>query len=354
MQKKIIKFGITFIILCLLVVISKKIFKFNIPFVKLSRETTLLNSGSVSFAIGIYAGNDPFQLHETGSIINPVISAGDITDIEATFVADPFMVHAKNKWFMFFEVMNKKNDQGDIGLATSMDGIEWQYQQIVLDESFHLSYPNVFKVGDKFYMIPETNEEKSVRLYEAMNFPLDWEYKTTLLTGLHFTDPTIFEYDGRYWLFIETNPKSDGTLNLYYSDTIWGPWREHPKSPVIEDNENIARPAGRVLFYKDKMIRVAQDDWPTYGNKVRFFQIDKLTTTDYLEHELCDYPSLEVRAKNAEPAIPIWRFDGYHHFDAHKIDENNWIACIDGVTRTSAYNEFVLKFYIPFTKKILQ
>ena len=67
--------------------------------------------------------------------------------------------------------MNALSGHGDIGLAVSDDGINWSYKQIVLDEPFHMSYPYVFKWQEDFYMIPESQEANSVRLYRALDFP---------------------------------------------------------------------------------------------------------------------------------------------------------------------------------------
>ncbi len=47
-----------------------------------------------------------------------------------------------SNWFTFFEVLSREYGRGEIGLAASVDGFEWQYRQIVLREPFHLSYPN--------------------------------------------------------------------------------------------------------------------------------------------------------------------------------------------------------------------
>ncbi|HEY0729749.1 MAG TPA: hypothetical protein VGD38_16825, partial [Pyrinomonadaceae bacterium] len=84
----------------------------------------------------------------------PTLSKQNVTDVPTTFVADPFMIH-DGSWHMFFEVL-LTSDKGEIGLATSDNGLDWTYQQIVLREEFHLSYPYVFKWQDTYYMIPET------------------------------------------------------------------------------------------------------------------------------------------------------------------------------------------------------
>src|SRR5690348_3959539 len=88
------------------------------------------------WSIGIFSGPSLSELKPVPGIEMPVLSAQHVTDVRAEFVADPFMIQAKNTWNMFFEVMNSQTDKGDIGLAASRDGLKWDYQQIVLSEPF--------------------------------------------------------------------------------------------------------------------------------------------------------------------------------------------------------------------------
>ena len=97
------------------------------------------------WSIGIYTGESPFNFISPENVVNPVLTAKDVTDVSAFYVADPFMINENSTWYMFFEVVNIKTFQGDIGLAISNDGFNWTYKQIVLDEQFHLSYPYIFK-----------------------------------------------------------------------------------------------------------------------------------------------------------------------------------------------------------------
>ena len=111
----------------------------------------------------------------------PVLTGADVTDRSADFVADPFMFHENNTWYMFFEVGNYTTGYSEIGLATSNDGFSWTYQQIVLSEHggsnpFDLAYPYVFKWDGTYYLIPETYSQNEVRLYEATNFPYSWTF----------------------------------------------------------------------------------------------------------------------------------------------------------------------------------
>jgi len=299
---------------------------FNIPFVKVVRERGV----SIDvWSIGIYAGKDPFHLDLLDAASNPVLTADQVSDVPAQFVADPFMVYENGLWHMFFEVLNADTQQGDIAFATSSDGLAWQYEQVVLDEPFHLSYPYVFQWKDEYFMIPESNEASSIRLYKATHFPESWAYVKTLVEGRPFADSSIFRHDDRWWIFTETNPRQlAGTLRLYYADDLMGPWSEHPESPLIEGNANIARPGGRVITFDGKLLRMTQDDDPTYGNQVRAFVIDVLTLTDYREHEAPESPILETTASPS-----AWNTDGMHHVDAHQVGEGRWLACVDGFNR---------------------
>lgn len=277
------------------------------------------------WSIGIYVGESPLKFRSAKNIKNPVIQCQDILDVSATLVADPFMLKVEQNWYMFFEVYNQQTRKGEIGLAISQDLVKWDYQQIVLAEEFHLSYPYVFVWNNEYYMIPETGEAKSIRLYKASKFPTDWTFVDNLISGSVFLDASIFRYDNRWWLFVETNPHGKyDTLRLYYADELLGPWIEHPSSPIINGNPHIARPGGRVVVMNDRIIRYTQDCYPFYGIQVRAFEITELTPTSYQE-----------RAVEGEPVItpsPIgfgWNGGGMHNIDAHVNEDGTWIACVD-------------------------
>lgn len=276
------------------------------------------------WSIGIVTGSSPTRLRHTGSITNPVLTREHVTDVRALFVADPFMIQVGDIWHMLFEVYNYDADRGEIGWATSRDGFEWTYQRIVLKEPFHLSYPYVFESHNRFYMVPESHQAKSVRLYEAKHFPTDWVCTDVLLSGECFNDNSLFHHGDHWWMFSETNAALvHDTLRLYYADALSGPWREHPSSPIIQANPHIARPAGRAGLFSGRLMRFAQDCFPVYGGSVRGFEITDLTTTTYRECPLSKSPLFGAGWRH-------WTQGGMHHIDPHRLDENRWIAAVDG------------------------
>lgn len=268
------------------------------------------------WSIGIYTGESVFDLIPYTE--NPVLTG---EDVNAEFVADPFIIK-DDKWYMFFEVFS---DQGDIGLAVSEDGLNWEYGGIVVDEEFHLSYPYVFRFEEEYYMIPESNEDESIRLYKAVNFPTEWEFVKELIKGKEYVDPSLLYSNGYYWIFVSDTGNDD--LYLFYSEDILGEWTEHPMSPVIKGDANIARPAGRVLVEDDKIVRFAQDDKLFYGGKVRGFEITKLTTAEYEEEEI----DFMLKGKGIG-----WSRKGMHHID---YSNEEGIAAVDGVkTKIKIYD----------------
>lgn len=226
---------------------------------------------------------------------------------------------------MFFEVMNLRAGKGEIGLAVSQDAVRWTYRQIVLREDFHLSYPYVFGWDNEFYMVPESHRASAVRLYKALDFPTRWSFVGNLLAGDNFTDPCIFRFNDRWWLFTDLArpPYYAGILRLFSAGNLMGPWAEHPKSPLLYGNPHIARPGGRVLVVNGRVIRYTQDCEPVYGSQVRAFEITELTTTTYHEREAQQNPILVASGAG-------WNESGMHHIDPHLLDDGRWMACVDG------------------------
>lgn len=277
------------------------------------------------WSIGIYAGDSPLRLKPAAGVRNPVLTAAQVTDVSARFVADPFMVAVGQRWHMFFEVWNRESDKGEIGLAVSDDAKSWVYQRIVLAEPFHLSYPYVFQWQGTYYIVPETRRANSVRLYKALHFPDEWRFERTLLENCDLGDSSLFYAGNRWWLFSGTGvpPYRADTLRLFHAEDLQGSWREHPKSPLIRGNVHIARPGGRVLVQGERIVRFAQDCDGGYGLRVRALEVAELTPRRYRERELSASPILEGSGTG-------WNLTGMHHVDASPVGGGRWIACVDG------------------------
>ena len=277
------------------------------------------------WSIGIYFGKSPYAFSPNEAISNPVLTRHSVSDVVASYVADPFMVPVGGEWYMFFEVLNRQTRKGQIGLATSRNGLTWTYRQIVLDEPFHLSYPYVFQWRSGWYMVPESCAKNAIRLYRAEPFPTRWVYVRDLIPNCDHADPSLIYHNERWWLFASsgnTKRKADN-LHVFHANDLHGEWTEHAQSPVVRDNTEIARPGGRILFLGDRLVRYTQDCRTVYGHQVRAIRIDDLSLNRYVETPISDAPV--VRA-----GMEHWNEIGMHHVDAHCIADNRWMACVDG------------------------
>ena len=274
------------------------------------------------WSIGIYEGSSPFKFFPAKGVKNPVLTGKDVTDVPAEFVADPFLVREGEGWYLFFEVMNRKTQQGDIGLATSPDELHWTYQKIVLDEPFHLSYPYVFKGGEDYYLVPESAAANGVRLYRAQRFPDRWVFVKTLIEGKDYSDPAVIRFGEHWWLFLTPQWDQD-SLHLFYAKNLTGPWLEHPASPVVRRDGHHARPGGRFIIHEGRVIRYAQDVIPVYGHQVHAFEILELTPTTYREQPSKENPVVKSGGAG-------WNVTRMHHVSPHPIGRGRWIAAVDG------------------------
>jgi hypothetical protein len=277
-----------------------------------------------TWSIGVYAGTSPFALAPTTGVKNPVLTATDVTDAPAAFVADPFIVRSGTTWHLFCEVFNRRTRQGDIGWATSTDLLHWQYRQIVLDEPFHLSYPYVFEADGEHYLIPESSAVGQVRLYRAAAFPAVWRYAATLIDGPPLADASVARVNGRWWLFAESG--GNQRLSVYFADRLIGPWQPHHHNPVAGGLDR-SRPAGRIAQIDGRLIRFAQVDTPVYGRAVRAFAITALTPDVFEETPVTAGTIVDAAGRG-------WNARGMHQVEPVQVAPDRWLALVDGYEST--------------------
>lgn len=276
--------------------------------------------GHGPWSIGILEGSSPFELTEHGHISNPVLSAKDVTDLDALFVADPFMHGENGQFYMFFETMGRRDEKGRIAVASSTDGLTWQYERIVLEEGFHLSFPNVFTWDGKIYMVPESSDDWSVRLYEADSFPFSWKHVGNLISGYKFKDPSPFFHDGLWWMFVSCGRNE--VANLFYAEDLLGKWHAHGQNPIVLRDKTRARSAGRVISYKDRLFRIVQDSSKKYGRQVFAWEIIRLSPDSYEERIVNRTPIVTASGKG-------WNKAGMHTLNLYEV-RGRWLGLVDG------------------------
>lgn len=240
--------------------------------------------------------------------------------------ADPFLFAHDDRLHMFYEV---KTDHGHGTIhaqSMSPDG-RWQVNGPVLEEPFHLSYPQVFALGGRIYMLPEAAQSGAVRLYEAEDFPRRWRHCKTLIDA-PLRDPTLLvtEEDGLFLLATTVEYE----LNLYHAESIHHPFRL--TVPNITRDRKIARCAGSILKLGDRLIRPAQDCSEYYGKSINFQVIETIKPELYRESPL--------ELKISIPTEP-WMSLGSHHISSAHFSDAFYVA-VDGCAPDRLINSFTL------------
>lgn len=220
-----------------------------------------------------YVGVKDFNADKPNKYVNVPTPKGQ-------WVADPFLFEENGKHFLFCEQYDNRKNKAAISCYEIIDG-EATNGTLIIEESYHLSYPCVFKIKDKHYMIPESSANNTIDLYVANEFPLKWSHKKTLLKGAKYVDSTIF-YNNSEILLLSYRKVASGYELVVFS--LDDDNQELDIRAVKEFNENVGRPAGFLFNQYGNIIRPAQCCQNKYGERILLYQLDRLEGNIYSEH----------------------------------------------------------------------
>ena len=199
------------------------------------------------------------------------------------WAADPFPVEVNGSLYVFAEIFQYSKVKGSIGYTkrTKEGFTKWK---IIIDEPFHLSFPNIFCLGHTFYMCPEAHESGSVYLYRCIEFPEKWVKDQILFKSDEAVD-TIFikEDDEVYGMTCIWNGMDRHTLKIF---KIEGENCEFSDQELKMLPYYMSRPAGKIFYDKtlDENFVVSQICKPKYGSGLVFKKYS-LNWPDYSEEE---------------------------------------------------------------------
>lgn len=183
------------------------------------------------------------------------------------YYADPFIVKHKGVNHLFFEDYDYK--KGVISYSIINDDLTITPPTKILEEPFHLSFPNIFEEDGNFYMIPEKGDTGEVTLYKSTSFPDKWEPVKNIIENIRTSDIEIIKHNNQYWLFTTYGDNLDDDLLILTSDTLLGNWKVFGVDRITH-----SRPAGKIFNYKGKLIRPVQDCSKLYGYGLVFKSIE--------------------------------------------------------------------------------
>ncbi len=219
------------------------------------------------------------------------------------FYADPFVVEHAGQTFLFVEEYPYASAKGIISVARLGADGRFGVPRAVLEEPYHLSYPQVFSQGGEMFMLPESGGARRLVLYRAASFPDLWEVDTVLMEDRDINDATLIRRDGRLWLF-GTERRGAGsasdTLVVFSATDLRGPWAPHKLNPIAIDR-SAARPGGALIEREGRTFLPVQDGQKSYGGGLGLAELLRL-----------DDEAVVLAAPTPVRAGPAWARKGIH------------------------------------------
>jgi hypothetical protein len=205
-----------------------------------------------------------------------------VPDDGAHFYADPFPFVWRARHFIFVEDYPHATGKALISVIEVDEAGSPSTPRPVLEEPFHLSYPQIFERDGKIWMLPEASASNRLTLYRAERFPDRWAPETVLLDGMAVSDATLLEHDGLLWLFATDHDgygSTSDTLVVFHAPGLNGPWTPHRRNPILIDRGK-ARPGGAFRHVGGRILLPVQDGTLGYGGGLGLSEILQLDESD--------------------------------------------------------------------------
>ena len=154
--------------------------------------------------------------------------------------------------------------------------------RMLLEGEEPYSYPCVVEHADEILMVPEQCALGRVDLYRFDEATSELVLLRTLL-DLPLASPTLFRYQGTWWLMGTSAGRADSELLAFHASTLEGPFMPHAMNPLKTDVHS-ARPGGTPFMVRNHLWRPVQDLGGEHP-RVRINRIVALTPELFAEEE---------------------------------------------------------------------
>lgn len=205
-------------------------------------------------------------------------SPRDWTDLpiakEYLFYADPFFTSRPSG--ILVEALDRRSGTGRI---VFIDGDD---HRCVATGEGHMSYPSIALIDGREFVLPETATWSPPLLCRLAGDHLETKHALKLPAPARVTDGTLFEHDGRVYLFGNIRDKGSTALYLWSAEAVHDHFSLHPASPIRISPQG-GRMGGALARIDGKLVRFGQDFTRNYGDGLLAFEIAALSASEYQE-----------------------------------------------------------------------
>lgn len=253
------------------------------------------------------------------------------------WAADPFVFEYNNEVYIFAELWYYKKDKGIIGYC-KLDNNKITKWTPIIEEDFHLSFPNIHRYKDDIYICPESNQSNQLYLYKAIDFPNKWQKDKILINNIKCCDTAFYNFkNGMFGFSYDLKENSD---KLFIFKLKGDKINFIDYKPVLKDKDGV-RNGGKIFCKNNRIIRVGQLGKNYYGEGLAFFEIVKCDKNAYKEKLI---KKIKINDINYENSLGIKPF-GIHTYNC----SNNYEVIDLKIIFWNFYNLYIK--IIKFIKK---
>lgn len=178
--------------------------------------------------------------------------------------ADPFIIDETSDTFVILaeEFMRDERKGRLARLTVNKTDCVLLNNETILNLDTHLSFPNYIKENGKIYVYPENKIAGKTTYYEYG----DYLMPVNEISSLPLADAVIQKIGSYYYMLYTLGDECNGNhLIVQVSDKPFGPYKPHQE---IVFSDNIARRAGQMFMFADRLISPAQICNNRYGEGV--------------------------------------------------------------------------------------
>lgn len=265
----------------------------------------------------LHRWNVSYRFHKGRRVADTGLLAGEpwitLPDDGKRFYADPFLFEWQGRYFIFVEDCPHGSDKAVLSVAEIFEDGTATVPRCVIDEPYHLSYPQVFSHDGDIWMLPESGSGNNLVLYRAEHFPDRWVRHSVLLPDCEIFDATLLKHGGRLWLFASQRDgygSASDTMAVFHSISLHGPWIPHVANPVRIDRA-AARPGGHFVHVGDRIVLPLQDGTHDYGGALGLADLVELD-----ESKVRLTPPVPVLSSGKNPYPRVHTLNSTAHLEA--------------------------------------
>lgn len=243
------------------------------------------------------------------------------------WLADPFVIEKNGKTYIFYEAFDRITKKGKIGYSVFKSHNDIANVKIVINEPYHLSFPNVFNHRGHIYIMPETCERRTVQLYKAIDFPKKWKLDRVLLNDIFSCDTILAEDSIDKYLITSEMYHSEAEMPVDNFQSCWvknvryklsSELMVKDKGALIAEGDYGIRNGGACFDKDGEYFRVGQDCVKRqYGRGIVIFKVEKIKPYQEKEYYSIDFQKFKnhiIRYTNNE-LLGVHTYNTSEHYE---------------------------------------